>query len=459
MKRLVLLFTLLLVSLLLVACPGGGQQPTPTQQPQVEQPTKAAEEAPTPTQAAAEEPTQPPAEAEKVTIDWWHIWPAEPAITDVFNELAEEYMAEHPNVEVVITTFENEAYKAKMNTVMQSGEPPDVFQTWGGALLCSWVDAGLVKDLTPYVTGPDWSKVSEAYLSLYKCGDQIYGVPWRAGIVGMWYNKQHFEQAGISQPPQTWSELLDAIDKLKAAGFTPIAVGEGEMWPGMFWYAWSLVRSAPPEEILAAINRTGAFNSPGWVAAGERVEELVKKEPFQEGYLASGYADAETLMATGQASMQLMGHWAYGFAKTLTENPDEYDSFIGWFPFPVIEGEDGDPTAIFGGGDAFAVGANAPEEAVDFVRFMTSPYAHQKLIDSGAVPIPILTEGVTANFQHPLFNDMVEVINKASFTLNYLDHQLPPPLNTAVNEEVQKVFAGQASGKDVADALEQLAKE
>jgi len=431
----------------ITACMGGGQAPTPT--PALSSPTPSA-----PTATAPSAPS-----GQKVTIQWWHIWPAEPAITDVFNELAKEYMSQHPNVEIVITTFENEAYKAKMNTVMQSGQPPDVFQSWGGALLCSWVQAGLVKDLTPYVTGPNWSKIAEGPLSLYKCGDKIYGVPWRAGIVGMWYNKEHFQKAGIAQPPKTWEELLTAIEKLKAAGFTPIAIGEGDMWPGMFWYAWALVRSAPPQEILAAINRTGSFNSPGWVAAGQRLEELVRKEPFQDGFLAATYADAETLMATGRASMQLMGHWAYGYAKTLTQNPEEYDRFIGWFPFPIIEGEDGDPNAVFGGGDGFAIAAQAPEEAVDFVRFMTSPYAHQKLIDSGAVPIPLLKEGVQAKFQHPLFEDMVAVINRASFILNYLDHQLPPPLNTAVNEEVQKVFAGQASGKDVAEALERLAQQ
>ncbi len=80
-----------------------------------------------------------------------------------------------------------------------------------------------------------------------------------------------------------------------------------------------------------------------------------------------------------------------------------------------------------------------------------SVQTYQKLIDSGAVPIPILTEGVTAKFQHPLFNDMMAVINQAPFILNYLDHQPRPPLNTEVNEQVEKVFAGQAKGRDQED--------
>ena len=129
---------------------------------------------------------------------------------------------------------------------------------------------------------------------------------------GLWV-----EEAGISGPPETWSDLLAAVQALQAAGITPIAIGEGEQWPGMFWYASVLAQTASPDEILAAQNRTGAFNSDGYVAAGAALEELIALEPFQEGYLGAGYADAETMMANGQAAMQLMGHWAYGFATTL----------------------------------------------------------------------------------------------------------------------------------------------
>ena len=36
-------------------------------------------------------------------------------------------------------------------------------------------------------------------------------------MIGFWYNKDLFQQAGITTPPATWDEYLAAIPKLKAA--------------------------------------------------------------------------------------------------------------------------------------------------------------------------------------------------------------------------------------------------
>lgn len=455
-KKLLLTMPILFLGLLLAACSGAAATSVPAQ--------PAAGQAPAPAEeAAVEEAAEAPAEeaaAKPVTINWWHIWANEANIAEPFQALADEYMASHPNVEIVITTLENEAFKQKIATVMQSGEPPDVFQSWGGGVLGTYAEAGLVQDLTPYLAEGGWGdSISEGAKALYVVDGKNYAVPWRAGMVGIWYNKDLFAQAGIESPPETWSELLEAVQKLKDAGITPIAIGEGEKWPGMFWYASLLTQMATPDEILGAVNRTGSFDSPGFVAAGQKLEELVALEPFQEGFLGAAYADAESLMANNQAAMQLMGHWAYGFASSsLAEDVEAYNNYIGWFPFPRVEEAKGEPTAIFGGGDAFAIGKNAPPEAIDFVRFLTSKEAHARLVESGAVPLP-LVEGVEANYPVPLFADLAARISEAKFVLNYLDHQFPPPLDSAVNDEVQKLFAGQATGEDTAKALEELAQK
>jgi raffinose/stachyose/melibiose transport system substrate-binding protein len=57
-------------------------------------------------------------------------------------------MAAHPNVTIEITVLENEAFKTKLTTVMQSGEPPDIFQSWGGGVMNEYAEAGLLKDIT-----------------------------------------------------------------------------------------------------------------------------------------------------------------------------------------------------------------------------------------------------------------------------------------------------------------------
>ena len=57
-------------------------------------------------------------------------------------------MAPTPTSTIEITVLENEAFKTKLTTAMQSGDPPDMFQSWGGGVLKQYADAGLVQDMT-----------------------------------------------------------------------------------------------------------------------------------------------------------------------------------------------------------------------------------------------------------------------------------------------------------------------
>src|SRR5215213_5990070 len=71
--------------------------------------------------------TQPPAATEApagepVTITWWHITTKDPGLSD-WQKMADDYMAAHPNVTIEITVLENEAFKTKLTTVLQSGDP------------------------------------------------------------------------------------------------------------------------------------------------------------------------------------------------------------------------------------------------------------------------------------------------------------------------------------------------
>ena len=104
----------------------------------------AATEAPAVATEAPAQPAATEAPAEKVTVTWWHISTAEEHKA-VWQKLADEYMAAHPNVNIEITVLENEAFKTKLTTVMQSGEPPDIFQSWGGGVMNEYANAGLAQ--------------------------------------------------------------------------------------------------------------------------------------------------------------------------------------------------------------------------------------------------------------------------------------------------------------------------
>ncbi|MBN2305236.1 MAG: extracellular solute-binding protein, partial [Anaerolineae bacterium] len=175
---------------------------------------------------------------DSVTIEWWHIVTDE-AQRAFMDGLAAEFEAMHPNVTIEITVLENEAFKSQLVTVMQAEEPPDLFQSWGGGVLWNYANAGLVRDISPEMEG-EWydSFAVPAAVEMYGQNGEYYGAPWTWGAVGIFYNKALFAEAGLDpdNPPATWTDFLAAVQALKDAGITPIALGEGDKWPGHFWF-------------------------------------------------------------------------------------------------------------------------------------------------------------------------------------------------------------------------------
>ncbi len=154
--------------------------------------------------------------AAAVTINWYHIQNNDPG-KGLWQKLADEYTAAHPNVTVNITVLENEAFKTKLTTLLQAGTPPDLFQSWGGGGLREQQTAGLVKDITADVSS--WaSEINPGALGMYQVDGKQYGIPFDLGMVGFWYNKSQFAKAGITAPPATWDDLLADVGKLKTAG-------------------------------------------------------------------------------------------------------------------------------------------------------------------------------------------------------------------------------------------------
>ena len=92
------------------------------------------------------------AQDEPVTIDWWHI-STEESQAAYWQELADAFTAENPNVTINITILENAAFKERLNTVMQANDPPDLFQSWGGAVLWNFAENGLVRNIAPELEG------------------------------------------------------------------------------------------------------------------------------------------------------------------------------------------------------------------------------------------------------------------------------------------------------------------
>ena len=160
-------------------------------------------------------------------------------------------------------------------------------------------------------------------------------------MVGFWYNKKLFEQAGITEPPATWSAFLDAVKKLKAAGITPIALAGKEKWPGHYYWAYLAMRIAG----LPALQQAGVdhdFTKPDFVQAGQQLKDLVDLQPFQKGFLGRRATPPLTgrprPMANGKAAMELMGQWAPTVQNDCGQGPRRRP---GLLPLPGGRGRQG----------------------------------------------------------------------------------------------------------------------
>lgn len=394
---------------------------------------------------------------EPVTIDWWHI-STEASQAAYWQELADAFVAENPHVTIDITILENNAFKERMVTVMQAGDPPDLFQSWGGAVLWTYADNGLVRNIAPELEG-EWkdSFTAKAALELYGQDGEYYGVPWTWGAVGMFYNKALFEQAGLDPeaPPQTWDEFIAAVQTLKDAGITPISLGEGEKWPGHFWWVYLALRLGGEEAFLKAYSREGSFADEPFVQAGEYLKQLTDLEPFPEGFLAMSHPESEGVFGNGEAAMMLMGQWVPAAQAQYSESGEGIgDENLGFFAFPAVEGGAGNPGDVLGGGDGFAVGANAPDETIEFLKFITTP---ENQVAGSSFIVPVVSGTDEAVEGNEILQTILEFRNNAPYFQLYYDQFLPPAVGAAVNDAVETIFAGIATPEEAAQAIEETA--
>jgi raffinose/stachyose/melibiose transport system substrate-binding protein len=387
-----------------------------------------------------------------VTINWWHISTADPAKS--FNQsLANQYTKAHPNVKFNITILENDAFKQKLATVMQSGSPPDLFSTWGGGVLFQYGKAGLTQDISSYLKGSWGDSFDASALNVYGQNGQYWAVPTDNGSVGFWYNKALFAKAGITTLPTTWTEFLQTIKTLKAAGITPIGLGAKDKWPAMYYWAYLCTRIGGKAAFDKAYNRTngGSFTDPPFVEAGVRLQELVAANPFQKGYLGAAYTDEQTIMGNGHAAMELMGQWAPTNDKGVATDKKGPD--FGLFAFPMVEGGAGNPTDVMGGGGGYAVGKNAPlAETADFLKFMTNPTNAAAMVAQNVSVPPIKT--AEAAVTDPLRKEVDAMAAAAPYFQLYYDQFLPPSVGQVLLDQVQGLFAGTVTPQAAAKAID-----
>lgn len=403
--------------------------------------------------------TSGPGSGDSVTV--WGV--QDDALNPVQQKAIKAYNAKGKHPEVKYQPFVNDPYKQKLQTGLGSPNAPDVFSSWGGGNLATYVKAGNVVDLTPVFDKDPALKAKflPAVLDNAKIDGKYYGIPIQGmQPVSVYYNKDVFAKAGISKPPATWNDLLGDIGTLKGKGIQPFALAGSQSWTELMWMEYLLDRVGGPQ-VFDKIQKgdPSAWKDPAVLKSLNMAVDLVKRGAFGTNYGSVGQDDgaADALLSHGKAAMELMGSWE--FSAQLNSAPKFVNGGkLGWAAFPTVPGGKGDPDDIVGNPtnyDSITTKSRHKQAAQDFItKSLVDPAYVRDLIKIGQVPPmtdvrPQLQAAPHADFTTYLY----DLVKKTPHFQQSWDQALDPATSEKMLTNLQKVFARQQTPQQFVAAM------
>ena len=217
--------------------------------------------------------------------------------------------------------------------------------------------------------------------------DKYYGVQMFPWVVGFFYNKDLFQQAGITETPETWTEFMEACQKLKDAGINAVTCDDAYMTLIPNNYLARLVGS----DTIAAMSASAS--DPAWQS--EEVKQafaaMEALSPFMSPQTATNkYPAGQQEFALGEAAMYLNASW---MPSEVADTAGE-DFPWGFFAFPQVEdGAEGSGYVSVGGVPlAVYSGSPNPEAAKEFLRYVASKEVQDYLAEQGSAPATVGSE-------------------------------------------------------------------
>ena len=389
-----------------------------------------------------------------VTLTFWTNATPGPGLT-FFQNAIKSFDAAHPGVTIKMQAIQNEDYDGKLQTALASNSTPDIFFQRGGGKMLAMVNANQVAPLT--LTAADQANISAAALAGETLNGKIYAIPMDQQPEGFYYSKDLFKQAGITSTPTTIPELEADVTKLKAINVAPIAVGAKDAWPAAHWYYNFALRECSQATMNAAATSL-KFTDPCWTKAGNDLTAFLKINPFQTGFLTTaaqvGAGSSAGLVANHKAGMELMGAWDPGTIASLTPNQKPLPD-LGWFPFPAVPGGAGDPSAMMGGIDGYSLSPNAPKQAFQFLEFLVST-PEQKAYATAFITLPV-NKAAQSVVTDSVSVSALQALNKAAYTMQFLDTQYGENVGNALNAAVVNLMAGKGTPASIVSAATEAA--
>lgn len=293
------------------------------------------------------------------------------------HSLIREFESQNPGIEVQIEgTPGSQEYVSKMLLSFIAGSEPDIM-TLDASSAAVFINNGVLKDLTPLMTSDSSFKKEDYFpnvLDIARRGDSYYAVPIDFTPMVMYYNKRLFDEAGVPYPRPGWSfddfrEKAKRLTQGKTYGFT-----FSNWMPGWLMWLWN-----QNGDVLDPTGKRakGCFDSDESVRAVDFIKKVLLDDKSAPN-LSQAASMGVDMFATGQAAMEVSGHWAmvgYGISKDLKLED------VGVVELPTNLGKSA--TVMYEAGYAIGKNCKKADLAWKFIKFMTSHDAELKLCHSG----------------------------------------------------------------------------
>ena len=318
----------------------------------------------------------------ELNINWLSSRSASESPILAIQDIAKQYQEENPDLDFnfeIENISDRTAYLQKLKILAASDELPEWFDsdpdTWFADIVAdgkAYSFEDLYKELGMYdqifPISKEYARLSDGSLNLMtlQCNTEYF-----------FYNKDLFEQAGITEAPKTFDELLADCKLLQDQEIIPIAMG-GD-WPILRYFAQVPFRLTGNEYIENAVSGEGSFGEEAGLKGAQFMQDIAQY--FQEGWSSADYDTMIDLFASGQAAIMYNGTWALEQADMIGEDGNIKDN-IGYFTMPTYS--DADVTTAT---DFFAnsgIGTAIRTDAVDdemkaWIKYLLEHFADASL--------------------------------------------------------------------------------
>jgi len=372
-------------------------------------------------------------------------------------QLNAAFEEKYPNVTIDRNSQAFDDLNTTLRLALTDKDAPDVVQANNGRnTMGAFVEAGQLRPLDDYAELYGWfDRYSPSILQYSTYSDDatvfgegnLYGLPQVGEVVGIFYSKAKLAALGL-EVPADWAAFDAALAAAKAAGETPMQLGNIEQWPAghVFGPLQGNYVEAGVITDLGLGNPGASWTTPENVAAAEALQGWVNDGFFNAGVNGTDYDAAWQALADGNGVFLIGGSWL------AADLEDAMGEDVGFF---VPNTDAGSPATTGGTGLPFTItsAAENTDVAAAYIDFITSDEAMEILAETGNLPVNRTAElapasGVLAD----VFTQFGNVTENGS-VLPYLDYATPT-FGETLGQALQGLLDGQLSPTAFTEQLE-----